>query len=59
MKYKVRAIKEIRYIDTYYVEAKSKDEAKDIVYENINDFDESEDYDCTYWEIIDIDEINK
>ena len=58
MKYKVKAIKEIRYIDTFYVDAESKDEAKIVVYDNADSPDESIDYDCTYFEVISV-EINE
>ena len=57
MKYKIEAIKEIRYIDTFYVEANSIEEARNIVYKNHDSPDNSEDYDCTFWEITNINEL--
>ena len=59
MKYKIKVIRETRNIDTFYVEADSKKEAKDIVYENPDTWDETTEYDISYWDIISVEEINK
>lgn len=34
MKYEIKVIREVRNIDTFYVEANSREEAQDYVYEN-------------------------
>lgn len=56
MKYEVKVIREVRNIDIFYVEADSEKEAKDIVYENPDTWDETKEYDISYWDIISIEE---
>lgn len=59
MKYKIKAIRETRNKDTFYVEANSKKEAEDYVCENKSSWDDTVEYDVSYWEILSVEEINK
>ena len=59
MKYEIEVIRETRNKDIFYVEANSKEEAKDYVYENSDSWDNTEEYDISYWDIISVKEINK
>ena len=59
MKYEVKVIREVRNIDTFYVEANSEEEAQDYVYENSDSWDDSEEYDVSYYDILSIKEVNK
>ena len=59
MKYEIKVIREVRNIDTFYVEADSKEEAQDYVFENHDNWDDTEEYDTSYWDIQSIEEINK
>jgi hypothetical protein len=59
MKYKIKVIRETRNIDTFYIEADSKEEAKDYVYEYPDSWDDTEEYDISHWDIISVEEINK
>ena len=58
MKYKVKVIRETRNIDIFYVEANSEDEAKDYVYEYPDSWDDTEEYDISYWDIISVEKQN-
>ena len=58
MKYEVEVIRETRNKDIFYVEANSKEEAEDYVYENPDSWDNTEEYDISYWDIISIKEKN-
>ena len=58
MKYEVTVIRETRNKDIFYVEANSKKEAEDYVYENPDSWDNTEEYDISYWDIISIKEKN-
>jgi len=58
MKYKIKVIREVRNIDIFYVEADSEKEAKDYVYENPDSWDNTEEHDVSYWDIISIEEQN-
>lgn len=53
--YKVKVVEEIRYHITFEVEAESKEQAKNIIMENIVE-GEIEDEDITYFDIISINE---
>lgn len=57
MKYKIEAIRETRNKDTFYVEANSKKEAEDYVYENQDSWDDTVECDVSYWEILNVKEI--
>ena len=59
MKYEITVIRETRNKDIFYVEANSKEEAEDYVYENSDSWDNTEKYDITYWDIQSVKEINK
>ena len=58
MKYEVEVIRETRNKDIFYVEANSKEEAEDYVYENPDSWDDTEEYDISYWDIISVEEQN-
>jgi hypothetical protein len=58
MKYEIEVIRETRNKDIFYVEANSKEEAKDYVYENPDSWDNTEEYDVSYWDIISVEEQN-
>ena len=58
MKYEIKVIREVRYKDTFYVEANSREEAIDYVYENPDSWDDTEEYDETYWDIISVEKQN-
>lgn len=57
MKYKIEAIRETINKDTFYVEANSKKEAEDYVYENLGNWDYTVECDVSYWEILNVKEI--
>jgi hypothetical protein len=59
MKYEIEVIRETRNKDIFYVEANSKEEAKDYVYENPDNWNNTEEYDVSYWDIMSVKEINK
>ena len=59
MKYKIKVLREIRNIDTFYIEADSEEKAKDIVYKYPDDWDDTSEYDTSYWDILSVEEINK
>ena len=59
MKYEIKVIREVRNIDTFYVEANSREEAQDYVYENPDSWDDTEEYDTIYYDILSIKKVNK
>lgn len=59
MKYEITVIRETRNKDIFYVEANSKEEAEDYVYENSDSWDDTEEYDISYWGIQSVKKINK
>ena len=59
MKYKIKVLREVRNIDTFYIEADSEEKAKKIVCEYPDDWDNTSEYDISYWDIQSIEEINK
>lgn len=59
MKYKIKVMREVRNIDIFYVEADSEEKAKNIVYEDPDSWDDTSEYDISYWDILSVEKINK
>ena len=59
MKYSVKVVKEIRHFLEFEVEADSSQEAKNIAW-NLGEEDTGKeiDQDCTYYEVLEVNEIN-